>query len=128
MRKTVEIVMAAVLLLLAASCSKKSAESTYDKQESNIEAIAASLEKSSAEATTEYNKGTVKVTVAHGSGEALEDGGAVSFYYAGFYISSTRLSNSNLFATNYDTFANSAGWSVSDSTAFTISTLKLGED
>ncbi|MBQ8060442.1 MAG: FKBP-type peptidyl-prolyl cis-trans isomerase [Bacteroidales bacterium] len=128
MRRTIEIVIAAALLLIAASCGKKQMETTYDKQESNIEAIVASLEKSNADATTEYNKGTVKVTVVHGNGEALEDGGAVSFYYAGFYINSTRLNNSNLFATNYDTFANSAGWALSDSSSFTISTIKLGED
>ena len=58
----------------------------------------------------------------------MKEGGAVSFYYAGFLISSSRLTNSNLFATNYDTFANSAGWAVSDSSTFTISTVKLGED
>ena len=58
----------------------------------------------------------------------MKEGGAVSFYYAGFLISSSRLSNNTLFATNYDTFANSAGWAVSDSSTFTISTVKLGED
>lgn len=127
MNRTTQILMA-VLLVFAASCGKKQMETTYDRQESNIEAIVGSLTKSNPDATTEYNNGTVKVTVVHGDGEALEEGGAVSFYYAGFFISSSNLSNSNLFATNYDTFANSAGWAVTDSSTFTISTVKLGED
>ncbi|MBQ6185258.1 MAG: FKBP-type peptidyl-prolyl cis-trans isomerase [Bacteroidales bacterium] len=127
MRRSVEIIAAAAILLFAVSCTKKE-DTTYDRQESNIEAIVASLEKSNPDATTEYNNGSVKVTVVHGDGEALQEGGAVSFYYAGFHISSSRLSNSNLFATNYDTFANSAGWALSDSTVFKISTIKLGED
>ena len=70
MRRSVEIITAAAILLFAVSCTKKE-DTTYDRQESNIEAIVASLEKSNPDATTEYNNGSVKVTVVHGDGEAL---------------------------------------------------------
>lgn len=127
MRK-LTIILAAALPLIAVSCGNKQLETTYDKQESNIQAIAESLGKSNPEAMIDYNNGSVRVTVDQGEGEALQEGGAVSFYYAGYYISGASLSANNLFATNYDTFASSARWSLSDSTAFKITTLNLAED
>ena len=43
MRKIAVIASAALLALLSASCGKKQLETTYDKQESNIQKIVESL-------------------------------------------------------------------------------------
>ena len=127
MKKLAHIALG-IFCILAASCGSKQLETTYDKQESNIQAIVNTLTKDQESATTDYNNGSVRVTLVHGDGEELKEGGAVSFYYAGFFISSSRISNSNLFATNYDTFANSVKWTVTDSTSFDIRTINLAED
>ena len=111
-------------LFLAASCSKE-LQNTYATQETYIDAIVSSLTASADSATVTSNKGTIRVTVGHGSGEELREGGAVSFYYAGYYIKGRTLSSDNLFATNYDDFAGSIGWNVSDSSRFRIMTVDL---
>ena len=128
MKGLVQIVVLSAMCLIAVSCGNKQLETSYDRQESNIQKITESLTSSNKDATVEYIDGTVKVTVVHGDGEALKEDGAVSFYYAGFYISGTKLSNSNLFATNYDVFANSAKLNITDSTAFQICTVKLDDN
>ena len=127
MKKSSRILLA-VLCIISASCGNKQLETAYDKQESNIQSIVNSLTKASETATTDYNNGSVRVTVVHGDGAELQEGGAVSFYYAGFYITGAQLSNGNLFATNYDTFASSVRWNVTDSTAFNIKTISLDKD
>jgi FKBP-type peptidyl-prolyl cis-trans isomerase len=114
-------------LFLAASCSKE-LQNTYATQETYIDAIVSSLTASADSATVTSNKGTIRVTVGHGSGEELREGGAVSFYYAGYYIKGRTLSSDNLFATNYDDFAGSIGWNVSDSSRFRIMTVDLARD
>jgi len=126
--KRSHIILFTVLTLLAASCDKKKMVSVYDSQAGNIEKIITSLTKSNTDATVEMNKGTTRVTVSQGEGAPLDENGAVAFYYAGYYISGGSLSSSNLFATNHETFAESVGWSLSDSSSFNITTLKLGED
>ena len=125
MKRFLTIVSMALLVL---SCGKKQLETTYDTQEKSIQSIVESLGKSNPDATTEYVKGSVKVTVVQGEGEALQEGGAVSFYYAGYQISGTSLSSGNLFATNNEEFAGSIGWRVSDSTSFAIKTIDLSKD
>ena len=122
------VIFLSMLLLLAASCTKKQLETTYDKQETNIQKIIESLTKANEDATVEYNKGSAVVTVVHGEGESLAENGAVSFYYAGYVVSGGSLANSNVFATNYETFAKSIRWNVTDSTSFNIKTVKLDED
>lgn len=117
----------AVMCLLAASCEKESLKSSYANQEKYIETIVENLQKNG-ETTLTCNEGSVRVTVAEGEGEELREGGAVSLYYAGYYINSGSLSNGNVFATNYDTFAESISWAVSDSSAFAIQTIDLAED
>ena len=127
MRRLTLLVSCAIASLLAASCDKKQIESMYDKQESNIEGLIESLTKRTPEATVERNDGIVRITVAQGDGATLSDNGAVAFYYAGYVISGKTLSSGSLFATNYETFANSVGWAVSDTTAFDIMTLRLDD-
>lgn len=117
-----------LILVLAASCGKSQLASTYDTQEKNIESIVSTLVSRNDSATVDRIKDAVRVTVAYGDGPALEKGGAVAFYYAGYYISGSSLSSSNVFATNYETFAKSIKWSVTDSTAFDIKTVRLSSD
>ena len=128
MNRHLSIVISVVLAIILASCGDKQMDSLYDTQESNIEGIVENLTKSSESATVQKNNGSVRVTVVQGEGAPLEDNGAVAFYYAGFYITGKSISNNNLFATNYETFANSIRWSVTDTTAFNIATIRLGED
>ncbi len=128
MRSSLYISAAAVAIcLLAVSCGKEALKTTYGNQEKYIESIAESLQKDGT-ATITRNEGSVRVTVAEGQGEELREGGAVSFYYAGYFLNSGSLSNNNVFATNYDTFAQSIGWAVSDSTVFAVQTIDLAED
>ena len=121
------IALSAAALALVASCNK-SLETTYSKQESNIEGIVKSLTSSNDDASVDRIDGVVRVTLEHGEGEPLAKNGYVSFYYAGYYFTSTTLSQSNVFATNYETFASSIKWDISDTTRFEIATLSLGED
>lgn len=127
MRRLSLIGLCVIVELLAASCGKKQLESMYDRQESYIEGITSSLTSAYPGATVEQEGGIVKITVAHGDGAALEENGAVAFYYAGYYISGNKLDNSTLFVTNHEAFANSARWAVTDSTSFEIKTLRLDE-
>ena len=128
MKKVIPIIAASIAaLLLVASCDKESLKTIYGNQEKYIESICESLQKEGTSRMTR-NEGSVRVTVVEGEGEELREGGAVSFYYAGYYLSGGSLSSSNVFATNYDTFAKSIGWNVSDSTAFGIQTIDLSED
>ena len=127
MRKLSVLLLFSATALLVASCGKKQLESMYDKQETNIEAIISNLTRSNPDATVEFNDGIAKVIVAQGEGSPLSENGAVAFYYAGYFISGKSLGNANLFATNYETFANSIKWNVTDTTSFEIMTIRLDE-
>ena len=128
MRRFLDIVATAAISLACASCGDKQLESTYDKQEGYIEAITESLTNGKEDAVVERNNGSVRITLVHGEGPALEENGAVAFYYAGYYLTGNKLSNSNIFATNDETVASSAKWVLTDSTVFSIATIRLGED
>lgn len=127
MRRLSLIFLSTIMALLSASCGKKQMDSLYDRQEGFIEAITTNLTNDNPDATVEQKDGIVKITVAHGDGAALGENGSLAFYYAGYYLSSSRLDNSNLFVTNYEELANSARWAISDTTSFEIMTLRLDE-
>lgn len=128
MRRLAAILFVTILALAAASCGDKKLDAAYDRQESDIEDLISNLTRGIDDATVEHNNGVTRVTVAHGDGEALDESGAVAFYYAGYVVTGKTLSNSNLFATNYEVFANSARWALTDSSSFEIATVRLGED
>jgi len=120
--------------LLAAAftfgCSK---DTTYEKQETNIATFVTAQVKKDTTATVTYKGGTVRV-VLHDTlqregllADTLQRGGTVSFYYAGYVLSSTSISNGNLFATNHKSTADAAGWKLTDTTAFNIETLTLDD-
>lgn len=117
-----------LLSILFASCSKTELESLYSQQDKNIESIVKSLAPESSDASVDYFGGSVRVTVTHGEGEALEDDGTVSFFYTAHIINSSSLSAGNMFATNRKESAESAQWTVSDTSLFKVSTVNLSQD
>ena len=120
------IIPALALLFLATSCGKDEND-VYSQQEKNIESIVNSLTESNTEATVDYLDGPVRVTVSSGEGEALKNGGTVTFKYAGYRISGSSLSSGNLFITNDKDFAESSNWTVTDSTVFKTDTFVFNE-
>ncbi len=113
---------------LAVSCGKDEAASAYSQQESNIESIVQSLTGNNDDATVDYLDGSVRVTVVHGEGEALKEGGTVTMKYAGYRVIGSSLDADNLFVTNDKDFAESSNWTVTDSTVFKTDTFKLNDE
>ncbi len=113
------------LAILAAGCTKQSVQVFYDNQEKTIEKFVEAHK----DWTPTYNKGSVRLTVAEGtSEETLSKGGVVSFYYAGYILSGTSVSASNMFATNDRTVAEAASWTIADESIFEVETVELGTD
>lgn len=113
---------------LACSCGKSGTEDIYTRQDSNIESIVSTLAPEGSGAAVDYFDGAVRVTVAHGEGSRLGDGGTVSFYYAGYIINSPSITEGNLFVTNNKEFARASNWNVTDTSLFKLSTVDLSED
>ena len=135
MKKSTCILAFALLAacLLPAACNKEAVQQVFDKQETNIAKFVESQLKSDTSATVTYKDGVVRV-VLHDTlkregllADTLRTGGTVSFYYAGYVLTSTSVSASNLFATNHKETADAAGWRVSDTTAFKIQTITLDD-
>ena len=133
--KTSTRILAVVLLIagFASACNKGAVELAYDKQETNIASFVESQLKSDTTATVTYKNGSVRI-VLHDTlsregilADTLRTGGSVSFYYAGYTLTSANISNANLFATNHRKTADAAGWKLSDTTAFNITTLTLDD-
>lgn len=112
----------------ATSCLKESVKTTYEKQETNIESFLASQLTSHPEYISVAKDGVEKLIITEGSGEELSSEGSVTLYYAGYVMTSSSISSSNLFATNSSTVAASSSWSLSEESAFEPVTLSLGED
>ena len=127
------------LCLLAGSCVKEKMETIYSKQETQIDAyiakarivkrdstrldITPDAEDPTKNDTTKvkvewmdtlnvaYNKGSVRLVKTEGTGPMLNEGGVVSFYYAGYVFTS---SPSSLFATNHKETAAGEGFILTD--------------
>lgn len=118
---------AAAIFAAVSGCTKQSLESTYSNQENRIDSfITAQLEANETYSVI-HNNGSNRLIINGGSGNELKQGGTVSFYYAGYIFSGSSISPSNLFATNNESVANEAGWSVSDPD-YSIKTVRLSED
>ena len=107
----IRIILAAAVCMIAASCMKDKLETTYSKQETQIDAYIAKnmvvkRDSTRMEVTpntedptkndtsyvkvqwqdtlnVEYNKGAARLIRKEGTGERLTEKGAVSFHYAG---------------------------------------------
>lgn len=129
-----DILALIILCTAVTACVKDKLETTYSKQETQIDAYLA--KNNTAERTSivteidpetgeevektiewtdtlriEYNNGSVRLVQTEGTGEELTEHGAVSFYYAGYVFNS---SPSGLFATNHQETAEKAGFVLTD--------------
>ena len=122
MKTSRKILFACMAALAAASCNKE-LDATYEQQEGTIASIVQSFLKADSTHTVSHQDGSTRVTVVQGSGENCRK--EVPFpFYAGHYLSGTSLSASNLFATNSMSTLGRR-WNLSDTTAFTVATVKL---
>lgn len=121
------IAMAAALMILSVSCTKEQRKSMLTKQESNIESFTKSILSKVDTAYVVQHRGVTRVVVVPGQGDSLETG-LVSFYYAGYVLSSASLSASNLFATNSEDVAASSKWELSGENQFDILTLNIDNE
>ena len=127
----ISVLLLAVFAGIFPACNKEAVQMAYDKQETNIANFVQAQLKADKTATVTYKDGVVRVVLhdtLHREGlmaDTLRSGGTVSFYYAGYTLSGASVSSSTLFATNHQRTANSAGWKLSDTTAFKIQTLSL---
>lgn len=134
-----KILILLVICLATGSCVKEKLETFYTKQDTQIDAymtkarvvkrdsikleITPNADDPTKNDTTKvkvewedsldviYNKGAVRLVKTEGTGPALEEGGAVSFYYAGYVFTSNP---SSLFATNHQETAAGAGFTLTD--------------
>ena len=137
MKRSTRILIPALLLAAIAgflpACNTEAVQLAYDKQETNIASFVEAQRRADETATVTYKDGVVRV-VLHDTltreglmADTLSRGGTVSFYYAGYTLSGSNVTASNLFATNHKKTADAAGWKLSDTTAFNIQTLTLDE-
>ncbi|MBR1406382.1 MAG: hypothetical protein IJ578_05555 [Bacteroidales bacterium] len=127
MKTFAKITCLGVLALLGAACSKASTETLFAGQETRIESFLSSQLSANPDAYTVSNGGSQRLVLVEGSGDELESGGTLSFYWAGYILNSTSLTASSLFGTNSAEVAEAAGWSTEDTDAFAIRTMPLGE-
>lgn len=112
----------------ALSCTKQAVQTTYDKQTTNIEKFLESQMKADTNARLTLNDGAYRLilhdTLPAGR-DSLRKGGSVSLHYALYTLTSTSVSKTNLVATNLESVAKSAGWTLSDTSRFKLDTLRL---
>ena len=127
-----KIIFVILLCLCAGSCVKEKLETTYKKQETQIDSYLSKnntarrdstiiAEDGSTRDTTWtdtlsifYNNGSARLVKTKGQGPELESDGAVSFYYAGYVFKGSSVTSSNLFATNHQETAESANFKLTD--------------
>lgn len=144
--KRLYFIIQAVIALCLVSCKEQNLESIYSSQEERIDSFIKNLiEKNQTppapenpdgesgqegqqqpEITVVNNSGSNRVTLVPGDGIELQEGGTVSFYYAG-YVFNGSISGNNLFATNHEETATAEKWDVT-SPDFSLMTVKLGKD
>ena len=121
-----------LLLILCASCvllacNKESIKTLYSTQETRIESYLNSQLSADPNAYVVSRGGSHRLVLTEGSGDTLRTDGTLAFRWAGYVMSGTSLSSSNLFGTNSPEIAEEAGWESGDADAFRIEILKLDE-
>ena len=86
------LAIATIMVLLTLSCTKEQRKSMLTKQETNIESFTRSILSKVDTAYAVQHRGVTRVVVVPGQGDSLETGGLVSFYYAGYVLSSASIS------------------------------------
>lgn len=101
------------------SCVKEQLEVTYTRQEDQIDQyITKNMAVTDEEGVTDTlrvvrNEGANRLVKVEGTGEELQAGGHVGFYYAG-YVFNGSVSASGMFTTNHQATAEQAGWALTD--------------
>lgn len=109
----------AITVFTGVSCMKNQLETTYNKQEDQIDQyITKSMVVKNEEGGTDTlrvvrNEGSNRLVLKEGTGEELAPDGYVSFYYAGYAFSGS-VSASNMFTTNRQASAEEAGWNTEE--------------
>lgn len=113
---TAALVIAAIM---SASCLKTQLETTYNKQEDQIDQyitknmVVKNEEGGSDTLRVVRNGGSNRLVLKEGTGEELAGDGYVSFYYAGYTFSGS-VSAANMFTTNRKASAEEAGWQTGE--------------
>ena len=109
-----------VACIFATSCLKTQLETTYNKQETQIDQyitknmVVKNEEGGQDTLRVVRNGGANRLVLKEGTGEELNGNGHVSFYYAGYTFNGS-VSASSLFSTNRLESAAEAGWSAEES-------------
>lgn len=127
MKSFAKILILSGLMLSVLACSKASTETLFASQETQIENFLKNQLSANPDAYTVSNGGTQRLVLTEGSGDELKSNGTLSFYWAGYVLTGSSLSASNLFATNSIDVAEDAGWDTEDTEAYTIRTMELSE-
>ncbi len=118
-------IVATLLAMTVASCSKQQLQTTYDSQDKRIDSFIQSQLSSSKALRTYPNGGSNRLVIVEGEGDdSLSTSGTVSFHYAA-YIFSGSISSSNLFATNHEQTIADNGWTNMSGLDTSPMTLKL---
>ncbi len=119
MKNRTTLIFLSIICSFSTSCLKNQLETTYNKQEEQIDKyIESHMVVKNDEGGTDTlrvvrNGGANRLVLKEGTGEALTGDGYVSFYYAG-YTFSGNVSTANMFATNMLSIAEEAGWNAED--------------
>lgn len=116
------ILISALCMMMSTSCLKEQLETTYNKQEEQIDQY---ITKSADTLRVVRNSGSNRLVLKEGIGEELSSDGYVSFYYAG-YTFTGGFSASNLFSTNRLDTAVESGWNV-ELSEYTIYEINLND-
>lgn len=116
MKNSIIILAISSICIMATSCIKEQLETTYNKQEEQIDQYITksmiSTDDSGATDTLRVvrKSGSNRLVLKEGTGEELTKDGYISFYYAGYTFTGSGVSASNLFSTNRFETATEAGW------------------
>lgn len=108
-----------LICLSMISCVKEQLETTYNKQEDQIDKyITKNMIVTNDEGITDTlrvirNGGSNRLVTVEGTGEELKADGHVGFYYAGYTFNGS-ISTSGMFVTNHQATAEQAGWNLTD--------------
>lgn len=109
MKTIIKYIILIVLTTAAVSCTKSKLETTYNKQESQIDSYISGK----TDCRVVRNGGANRVILTEGEGEELSPDGFISFYYAGYTFNGS-FNAGNLFTTNHRQTAEQSKWELTD--------------
>jgi FKBP-type peptidyl-prolyl cis-trans isomerase len=118
MTRNLKYIITGIIIVFATiSCTKEKLEMTYTNQEAKIDQYINSNKYTDSSKTDSlrvvYNNGSTRLVLTEGTGEELNGNGTAAIYYAGYVFNGSK-TNGNLFITNHEETAKSAGWELKD--------------